>query len=55
MASLGEGSNAIVWPRATLEEDEDIDPAEAPDNQRLMRIGSNFFSQPPVRLSLTAE
>jgi hypothetical protein len=40
LASLGEGSNAIVWPRAALDEEEDVDVAEAPNNQRLMRIGS---------------
>lgn len=40
LASLGEGSNAIVWPRTTVDEDEEVDAAEAPDNQRLMRIGS---------------
>ena len=39
LASLGEGSNAVVWPRITLVEDEDVDPTEGPNNLRLMRIG----------------
>jgi hypothetical protein len=39
LASLGEGSNAVVWPRITLVEDEDVDPTERPNNLRLMRIG----------------
>lgn len=42
LASLGEDSNAIVWPRPILDEDEEVDPVEAPDNQRLMRIGPSF-------------
>ncbi|KZT11243.1 nucleotide-diphospho-sugar transferase [Laetiporus sulphureus 93-53] len=37
---VGKGSNAIVWPQAALEaEDEEAEPVESFNNQRLMRIG----------------
>lgn len=38
-AVLGEGSNAIVWPKGPSEDDEEMDEVERYDNQRLMRIG----------------
>ncbi|KAG1877885.1 nucleotide-diphospho-sugar transferase [Suillus subalutaceus] len=41
LAKLGPGTNAIIWPPPTVDEDEDIDELEHPDNQRLMRIGDN--------------
>jgi len=41
LASFGEGSNAVVWPRVTLAEDEDGDMTEAHNNLRLMRIGDD--------------
>ncbi|KAG1827058.1 nucleotide-diphospho-sugar transferase [Suillus subaureus] len=41
LAKLGPGTNAIIWPLPTVDEDEDIDELEHPDNQRLMRIGDN--------------
>ncbi|KAG1756540.1 nucleotide-diphospho-sugar transferase [Suillus paluster] len=41
LAKLGSGTNAIIWPPPTVDEDEDIDELEHPDNQRLMRIGDN--------------
>ena len=44
LESLGEGTNAIVWPRPIVDEDEEIDPVESPENQRLMRIGPPLFS-----------
>ncbi|KAH9951874.1 nucleotide-diphospho-sugar transferase [Amylocystis lapponica] len=36
---VGDGSNAIVWPRGSADEDEDEDGVESFNNQRLMRIG----------------
>ncbi|PCH38105.1 nucleotide-diphospho-sugar transferase [Wolfiporia cocos MD-104 SS10] len=36
---LGEGSNAIVWPKMAQDEDDEVDEVETYDNQRLMRIG----------------
>lgn len=44
LSSLGKDTNAIVWPHATLDEDEEVDPVESPDNLRLMRIGSKNIS-----------
>ncbi|KZP24752.1 nucleotide-diphospho-sugar transferase [Athelia psychrophila] len=41
LASLGENTNAIVWPHPTGDDDSDVEPLEAPDNQRLMRIGDD--------------
>ncbi|KAI0797687.1 hypothetical protein C8Q75DRAFT_861962 [Abortiporus biennis] len=38
---LGEGSNAIVWPKGPRENDDEIDEVERYDNQRLMRIGDS--------------
>ena len=39
LESLGDGTNVIVWPRPVVDEDEEVDPVESPENQRLMRIG----------------
>ncbi|KAH7923504.1 nucleotide-diphospho-sugar transferase [Leucogyrophana mollusca] len=39
LAKLGEGTNAIIWPPPTVDDDEEVDELENPDNQRLMRIG----------------
>ncbi|KAI0341739.1 nucleotide-diphospho-sugar transferase [Trametopsis cervina] len=38
-AILGEGSNAIVWPKGPPADDEDADEVERFNNQRLMRLG----------------
>ncbi|KAI8998514.1 nucleotide-diphospho-sugar transferase [Trametes punicea] len=38
---LGKGSNGLVWPQATPEEEEDVDVRESYNNQRLMRIGDS--------------
>lgn len=41
---LGEGSNAIVWPKGPSEDDEEMEEVERYDNQRLMRIGKHLPS-----------
>ncbi|EGN95405.1 hypothetical protein SERLA73DRAFT_186375 [Serpula lacrymans var. lacrymans S7.3] len=38
---LGKDNNAVIWPRVSLDEDEDVDELEGADNQRLMRIGDS--------------
>ena len=40
-AILGEGSNAIVWPKGAREDEEDLDEVERFNNLRLMRIGTS--------------
>ncbi|KIP09509.1 hypothetical protein PHLGIDRAFT_102716 [Phlebiopsis gigantea 11061_1 CR5-6] len=40
-ATVGEGSNAIVWPKGPSEDDEELEEVERYDNQRLMRIGDD--------------
>ncbi|CAL1704887.1 unnamed protein product [Somion occarium] len=37
-AIIGEGSNAIVWPKGPRADEEDLDEVERYNNQRLMRI-----------------
>lgn len=46
-AIIGEGSNAIVWPKGPREDDEELDEVERFDNQRLMRLGL-FLPLPPI-------
>lgn len=41
---LGEGSNAIVWPKGPSPDDEDLDEVERFANQRLMRLGTHLSS-----------
>ncbi|KAI6028776.1 nucleotide-diphospho-sugar transferase [Pisolithus orientalis] len=36
---LGPGSNAVIWPQPSINEDEEIDEVEHPTNLRLMRLG----------------
>lgn len=45
-AILGQGSNAIVWPKGPSEDDDEMDEVERFNNQRLMRIGVPVSSSP---------
>lgn len=38
---LGPGSNAVIWPQPSINEDEEIDEVEHPTNLRLMRLGDD--------------
>ncbi|KAI0328553.1 nucleotide-diphospho-sugar transferase [Cubamyces sp. BRFM 1775] len=38
---LGEGSNALIWPQGSPDEEEELDDRESYNNQRLMRLGDS--------------
>ncbi|KAI0375033.1 nucleotide-diphospho-sugar transferase [Pilatotrama ljubarskyi] len=38
---VGRGSNALVWPQGTTEDEEGVDERESYNNQRLMRMGDS--------------
>ncbi|KAI0665130.1 nucleotide-diphospho-sugar transferase [Cubamyces menziesii] len=38
---LGEGSNALLWPQGSPDEEEELDDRESYNNQRLMRLGDS--------------
>ncbi|KAI0709378.1 nucleotide-diphospho-sugar transferase [Earliella scabrosa] len=43
---VGKGSNALVWPRGSPDEEEELDERESYNNQRLMRIGRPSHRSP---------
>ncbi|KAI0082729.1 hypothetical protein K474DRAFT_1654876 [Panus rudis PR-1116 ss-1] len=45
-AIVGDGSNAVVWPKGPRPNDEELDEVERFNNQRLMRIGDDAADLP---------